>query len=331
MLREARPKGRRLENCMTKPKYYLALDFGGTKHAAGLIMAGARGWIEKRYTPAPPNSDGEKDRAVMFAMADGLLRAHAGELKAIGVSFGGPVDWASGRVILSHHVPSWEDAPLVEMLSQRYGVPVGMDNDANAAVLGEWRFGVGVGCASLLYITVSTGIGGGWMLDGKIHRGADSLAGEIGHLAIDPTGPECVCGKRGCVEAIGSGTAIGRKMASRLKAAPTESRLKIAPRGWTAERVNRLADEGDEVAIGVMERAAWALGSGIGYAITLMNPEKVIIGGGVSNGGQAYWNKLRATAAQLVLPQMRVVIERAGLGGDSPLWGAAALAELLSQ
>ncbi|MEK7787040.1 MAG: ROK family protein, partial [Chloroflexota bacterium] len=223
------------------------------------------------------------------------------------------------RVILSHHVPGWEDTPLVEMLRERYGAPVAMDNDANTAALGEWRFGVGAGCDSLLYITVSTGIGGGWVLGGQIYRGADSMAGEIGHLAVDPNGPVCVCGKRGCVEAIGSGTNIGRAMNERR-----------GESGWTAEKVNREAEAGDPSAVEVMETAARALGIGIGYAITLMNPQKVIVGGGVANAGQVYWRTLRATAAGYVLPQMRVEIVPAALGSDSPLWGAVALAETLT-
>ena len=303
---------------MTK-ELYLALDFGGTKHAAGLIQRGSRHWLGQRRSPAPPNSDGPTDRAVMFALADELLAAHPGELAAIGVSFGGPVNWAGGRVILSHHVPGWEDAPLVEMLRERFGAPVAMDNDANTAALGEWRFGVGAGCDSLLYVTVSTGIGGGWVLGGQIYRGADSMAGEIGHLAVDPAGPVCVCGKRGCVEAIGSGTNIGRAMNERR-----------GESGWTAEKVNREAEAGGPLAVEVMERAAQALGIGIGYAITLMNPQKVIIGGGVANAGEVYWRTLRATAAGYVLPQMRVETVPTGLGGDAPLWGAAALAEILT-
>jgi glucokinase len=193
-----------------------------------------------------------------------------------------------------------------------------MDNDANIAALGEWRFGAGQGCQSVLYITVSTGIGGGWVLDGTIFRGSDSMAGEIGHLAIDPQGPLCVCGKHGCVEAIGSGTNIGVLMTQRR---PEHL--------WTAEAVNQAAEAGDPDAVAVLERAAWALGTGIGYAINLVNPERVIIGGGVANAGDIYWNKLRTTAQQFVLPQMRVDVAKAGLGGDSPLWGAVALAQTL--
>lgn len=299
---------------------YLALDFGGTKHAAALLEPGARAWLDQRRVAAPPGSDGAQDRAVMFALADDLLQAHPGRLLAIGVSFGGPVDWAAGRVILSHHVPGWEATPLVEIVRARYGAPVAMDNDANAAALGEWRFGAGQGAASLLYVTVSTGIGGGWVLDGRIYRGADSLAGEIGHLALDPAGPPCVCGKRGCVEAIGSGTNIARLMNERDRR-----------QSWTAADVNAAAEAGDAPARAVMATAARALGQGLGYAITLMNPEQIVIGGGVAGAGPYYWQVLRETAAAYVLPEMRARTARnigpAGLGGESPLWGAVALAE----
>jgi glucokinase len=294
----------------------LALDFGGTKHAAGLAALGGRSWLAHRAIPAPADSDGPRDREAVFGLADALLSKTPGRLRAIGVSFGGPVDWATGRVILSHHVPGWSNTPLSEILTHRYGAPAVMDNDANVAALGEWRFGAGRGAASLFYITVSTGIGGGWVVDGRILRGADSMAGEIGHLAIDPSGPTCVCGKRGCVEAIGSGTSIGRAMES------------LRPgQGWTGAQVNEAAEAGDPQAIIVMERSAAALGQGIGYAITLLNPDRVIIGGGVAGAGKIYWQKLRETAAAFVLPQMRVQVAPAGLRDDSPLWGAVAIAE----
>jgi glucokinase len=314
---------------MSKQRLILALDFGGTKHAAGLITEGETEWLAYRRIPAPHESNGEKDRAAMFALADELLLNIDGELAAIGVSFGGPVNWERGEVILSHHVPGWEATPLRDLLQARYNVPTCMDNDANAAALGEWRYGVGVGCRSLLYITISTGIGGGWVFNGSIHRGADSMAGEIGHLAVDPNGPICVCGKRGCVETIGCGTAIGQEMMAR-EAGQVRSHtdwVAGSKTAWTGEDVNRAAEAGNPLAIEVMERAAWALGVGIGHAITLMNPEKVVLGGGVTNAGNVYWNKLRVTASQYVLPQMRVDLVKAGLGGDSPLWGAVALAQ----
>lgn len=315
-----------------RKRVLLALDFGGTKHAAGVGEVGGRAgaWLAYQRVLAEPQSNGEIDRRVVFGLADELLAEVGGELAGIGVSFGGPVDWEGGRVILSHHVPGWEDVPLVEILRNKYGAPVAMDNDANAAALGEWRFGAGAGCNSVLYITVSTGIGGGWVLNGGLHRGADSMAGEIGHLAVDPTGPLCVCGKRGCVEVIGCGTAIGQEMATRV-AGRTRTHIEWGAQDseWTGAQVNEAAEVGNPIAIDVMERAAWALGIGIGYAATLMNPERVIVGGGVANAGEVYWRKLRATAAQYVLPQIRVDIVKAVLGGDSPLWGAIALADKL--
>lgn len=111
--------------------------------------------------PAPSDSDGDKDRQTMFALADSLLAAHGGPLAAIGISFGGPVDWHSQRVILSYHVPGWEDAPLARMARERYAAPTVMDNDANIAALGEWQWGAGEQSESVFYITVNTGIGGG--------------------------------------------------------------------------------------------------------------------------------------------------------------------------
>ena len=137
----------------------------------------------------------------MLRMARGLLTQVPGRLVAIGVSFGGPVDAARGLVRLSHHVPGWEEIPLAEQLRAEFGAPAAVDNDANVAALGEWRFGAGQGAASLLYVTISTGIGGGWVLGGRIWGGADGMAGEIGHMIVRPGGAACACGRRGCTEA----------------------------------------------------------------------------------------------------------------------------------
>ncbi len=145
-----------------------------------------------------------------MGMVRDLLATVEAPLAAVGVSFGGPVDAAQGLVLLSHHVPGREKVPLREWPEERPGVPAAVDNDANAGALGEWRFGAGQGCDSLLYVTVSTGIGGGWIMHGRPYRGADGMAGEIGHVVIDPNGPACICGKRGCLEAPVTGPAIAR-------------------------------------------------------------------------------------------------------------------------
>jgi glucokinase len=261
----------------------------------------------------------------MIKMARDLLARTPGQLVAIGVSFGGPVDSTTGTVRLSHHVPGWGNTPLRDQLQAEFGVPAAVDNDANVAALGECKFGAGQGCTSLLYVTVSTGIGGGWVLNGHIYSGADGMAGEIGHIVVRPGGAQCVCGKRGCLEAEACGPAIAKKMHERLQAGETAQ----VGDPVTGEWVARAARQGDRLAQDVMDDAARMLGTGLGSAINLMNPARVVLGGGVTKSGERYWRIVRETARAHVLPQMRVDIRPAALGDDAPLWGAVALAELL--
>ena len=236
------------------------------------------------------------------------------------------MDATTGTVRLSHHVPGWEDTPLRNQLQAEFGVPAAVDNDANVAALGEWRFGAGQGCASLLYVTVSTGIGGGWVLAGEIYSGADGMAGEIGHIVVRPGGAECACGKRGCLEIEACGTALARKMRERGAAVgrPTQAAEPI-----TGESVSRAARQGDPLAQEVMDDAACMLGTGLGGAINLMNPQRIVLGGGVTKSGERWWRSVRETARAHALPQMRVDIVPAVLGDDAPLWGAVTLGEAL--
>ncbi|HEX9077624.1 MAG TPA: ROK family protein [Anaerolineae bacterium] len=314
----------------------LALDFGGTKLSAAIANIGEREWSALKRVLTPPNKNAQYDMETMLELARQLLdgRIPAG----IGVSFGGPVDARRGRVILSHHVPGWEDTPLREQLQETLQAPASIDNDANVAALGEYHFGAGVvggrRVSSLLYVTVSTGVGGGWVLDGSIYGGADRMAGEIGHTVVDPRGPECICGRRGCVEIMACGPAIAREARARLTTEPQAGQRLLALvsnniDAITGERVARAANEGDPLAREVMDKAAHALGWGIGTAITLMNPERVVVGGGVSKSGEWYFAGVRAAAWSNSLPQMRVDIVPAALGDDAPLWGAVALAEQL--
>jgi len=328
----------------------LALDFGGTKLSAGLIASGERRWRAHRQVLSFGGTNAELDLSTMMSLARDLLGGTAPA--AIGVSFGGPVKAAEGVVLLSHHVPGWEDFPLRDWLQDRFGVPAGVDNDANVAALGEWRFGAGQRSRSLLYVTVSTGVGGGWVLDGRIYHGADSLAGEIGHMTVRPGGPVCACGRRGCLEAVAAGPAIARRARERLLAAQTSEvsedfgSLAGEPQQFyttpgallrqlvggdvgtvTAHHVSQAAEAGDELAQQVLEEAAHALGFGIGCAIVLMNPERVVVGGGVAKSGERYFEAMRAAARANVLQGMSVDIVPAALGDDAPLWGAIALAE----
>jgi glucokinase len=317
----------------------LALDFGGTKLTAAVIDAGSRQWRAHRRVFSPPGANAHDDMEAMLALGRDLL---AGEPPAaVGVSFGGPVDAAAGVVRLSHHVPGWERTPLRAMLEAEFGAPTRIDNDANVAALGEHRFGAGRGYASLLYVTVSTGVGGGWILNGKVWHGADGMAGEIGHTVVDPHGPVCLCGKRGCVERFASGPYIARRAGEWLAAQPhrgdllrrlplpggTGASVADRPEALTAQLVSQAAEQGDELAWEALEVAAWALGTGIGNAANLVNPQRFVLGGGVTKAGDRFWEVIRRVARETALPEVNFDILPAALGDDAPLWGALALAQ----
>jgi glucokinase len=265
----------------------------------------------------------------MVAMARELLDGESP--LAVGISFGGPVDYALGVVRLSHHVRGWEAVPLRELLEREFEAPVAVDNDANVAALGEHRYGAGRDVDNLMYITVSTGVGGGWILGGRVWRGHEGMAGEIGHTTVDPAGPLCLCGKRGCVERLASGPYMAADAEARLAADPGGGT--ILREGWdgpgslTGRRVAEAAEAGDQIARDVLLRGARALGTGIGNAANLINPRRFILGGGVTKAGETWWAAVRQSAAAIALPEVRFDIVPAELADDAPLWGALALTD----
>jgi glucokinase len=308
----------------------LALDFGGTKHAAAVAARGERAWRAQRRVPAPPRADAAADMATVFALGHELLGGQ--RPAAVGVSFGGPADFTTGVVRLSHHVPGWENVPLRALLEAEFGAPARVDNDANVAALGEHRYGAGQGCDSLMYITISTGVGGGWILNGQPWRGADGMAGEIGHMPVDPAGPLCLCGKRGCVERLASGPYLAQRARERLDGEPSRGaglRALISddPARLDARLVAEAAAQGDALAQGVLAEAGHALGVGIGNAANLINPARFVLGGGVTKAGELWWQAVRAAPHATALPEVKFEIVPAGLGDDAPLWGAVALTE----
>jgi glucokinase len=308
----------------------LALDFGGTKHTAAVLVSGERHWRAHRRVFSPPNPNADYDLATMRVLALDLL---AGERPAaVGVSFGGPVDFTTGTVRLSHHVPGWESTPLRQMLEAEFGAPASVDNDANVAALGEHRFGAGQGTDSLLYITVSTGVGGGWILNGQPWRGAEGMAGEIGHTVVDPHGPVCLCGKRGCVERLASGPYIAQRAREWLEAQPERGQILRELAGHdlpavTARLAAQAAAQGDALAWEALEVAARALGIAIGNAANLVNPQRFVLGGGVTKAGERFWETIRRVARETALPEVHFDVVPATLGDDAPLWGAVVLAE----
>jgi glucokinase len=308
----------------------LALDFGGTKHTAGLVSRGERVWLARRQAFSPRNADAEYDLSTMLALARELLGSE--RPTAVGVSFGGPVDFEAGTVRLSHHVPGWENTPLRQILSRAFDAPACVDNDANVAALGEHRYGAGQGCDSLLYITVSTGVGGGWILNGRPWRGHESMAGEFGHMVVEPDGPACVCGGRGCVERLAAGPMIAQRARDWLAARPERGQVlrRLVADDLAAidgKVVAEAAAQGDELAWEALAVSARALGQAIGSVANLMNPQRFVLGGGVTKSGDRYWETLRTAARTVAMPEVHFDVMPAALGDDAPLWGAVALVD----
>jgi len=195
------------------PRWALGIDLGGTKIATGVVSS--RGDLSGLVTMATPANEGpEAVIDAMVAAAHRSLEASAAreeDLAGVGVGAPGPVDSARACVVRPPNLPGWKDIALRDELACRLARPVTLDNDANAAGLAEAHLGAGRGCSPLLYLTVSTGIGGALLLDGRLLRGASGAAGELGHIVLDPEGPPCGCGSRGCLEALSSGTAIARE------------------------------------------------------------------------------------------------------------------------
>jgi len=307
----------------------LGLDFGGTKLTAGLALAGESGLLARDQCPTPTEADPRCVFQEIVRLARGLSEGSAPA--GVGISFGGPVDPALGVVRICHHLAGWQGVPLPRWAEKEFGVRARMDNDANAAALGEYRFGAGQGCDHLLHINVGTGIGGGIVLHGEVYQGATGMAGEIGHMVVQPGGPLCTCGRRGCLEALASGPAIARDARARLGRHPEPGRSLLSLVGGSAERltaqtVSEAAAQGDGLAQQVLDQAARMLGLGIANAINLINPQRVTVGGGVVKIGSVWMERVRAAAQADVMPDSPVDIAVAALGDDAPLWGAIALA-----
>jgi glucokinase len=282
-------------------KQTLAIDVGGTKFSIAAFDGDRMARRESRRTHA------EGGRDWMLEQISAIARAWQRETPAdrCGIGFGGPVIFQEQRVALSTHVGGWRDFRLTDWVRDLLDVPAIMDNDANAGALGEARFGAGRGCSPLFYMTLSTGIGGGIYEDGRIWRGADSYGGEVGHLTIRPDGPQCLCGWHGCFERVCSGLWLARDY------------------GKTAEDLMR-----DPVFV---NRYVVDLALGLKACIMLLNPARIVIGGGISKAGDRLFDPLRAELRRQITDWSgaRVDVVPAALGDDSVLYGALALAENL--
>ncbi len=300
----------------------LAIDMGGTKIAVGVVEPGGRlaSWAQ---TETPRGLEAEQLWRTLDLLCTNLLaeqRIDAGEgLAGVGCGCGGPLDWPAGRVS-PLNIPAWRSFPLRDRLRKRFGgLPVRLHNDAICLAVGEhWR-GAGRGRRSLLGMVVSTGVGGGLVMDGRLINGATGNAGHIGHVVVDPTGPFCVCGGRGCLEAIARGPALA------AWAQGEGWRPGQAPA--TAKELADDAAQGHPIAVAAMRRAGGALGIAIASAVHLCDVEVVSIGGGLAQAGPLLFDPLEeALRTHVGLDYARdVPVVAATLGQSAGLIGAAAL------
>ncbi|HZS77435.1 MAG TPA: ROK family protein [Ktedonobacteraceae bacterium] len=344
----------------------LAVDIGGTQLRAGVLQGTKLHSRVVQATGVNPTPDNVLPR--VFDLIDkALAEAHVrlDSLAGIGVATPGPLDYRTGIVYNPPNLPGWIGVPLRDLFQQHYSLPIHVENDANAAGLGEYMFGAGQGSKDMIYLTVSTGIGGGIILNGKILEGVNGTAAEIGHMSIDWHGPRCNCGSYGCLEYLASGTAIARMANEAIEAgqgaellafastmlehpanvpdrsalpqpqdlntkplsAPDELDTPAEPLRVNARTVARAAEANIPLAREIITRAGEALGAGLVNLIHIFNPELIVLGGGVTQMGPMLMEPVLRIVQEraMEIPRQSVRIELARLGIHTGLIGAGAL------
>ena len=289
---------------MSSLNYVISVDIGGTKSAVSLVSTG--GEIVRRESeltlPRERTPSQTLERLTTLAReiiaSSGIAKS---QILGVGISAGGPLDRATGTILNPPNLPGWTSVPVKSVFEELLDLPVRVENDANATALAEWRFGAGRGANNVVFLTLGTGIGAGLILDGRLYHGTNDLAGELGHQTILMNGPACLCGKRGCLEALASGPAIARL--ARESMMYGRHRRVLAKAGGTPEDITAIhvidaAKEGDAFAIGILEEAGTYLGVGLANTIQFLNPEKIILGTLAVHAGELLLAPVRAAVRE---------------------------------
>jgi len=320
---------------MADHQTFAGIDIGGTNIKYGLTdLKGQVLFKEQRPTMA---EKGPEPLLHLIGNIGERLLLHAAEedleIRWLGVGTPGTVDFKSGRITgMTPNIVGWKGTGIGEFLRERLNIPVWVDNDVNAVALAEHRFGAGAGFSSLVCVAVGTGVGGGIILNNKLWRGANYAAGELGHISIDPNGPPCGCGNKGCVEAYCSSSAIIARCLDRLKRGMTPAFEEIMagdPDGLTIKKLFQAARQKDEIAVEVIAETARYLAIGLAGVVNLLNPELVVVGGGVADGGAGFVEtvaqELRPRVCDSAAEKLRIV--KASLGNNAGFIGAGILGE----
>lgn len=306
-------------------KAYISVDIGGTNIRAAVFTEAEISPITRKKIPTRGNQL-PQDRMVEL-----IAEIWPGNysVSAIGISAPGPLDPVSGMIFSAPNIPAWKNFPLKTYIEEKFHIPVVTGNDANMAALGEWKYGAGIGHHDILYLTISTGIGGGVIIGDQLILGCKGLAGELGHFTVDPDGPACGCGKKGHLEAMASGPAISRYVIDQIN----KGRFSSLPNSLsiTTRDIALAASQGDGLAIEALTRAGEYIGKALADYLHVFNPSIIILGGGVSFSGPVLIETIRKAVYQNVIsPQYTedLIFTTAALGDDAGLLGALTLARM---
>ena len=310
----------------------IGVDIGGTHVKLGLVSERGRVLLRDTFLTRQAHSRSEFLQKLVTHVEILKAEARTRKLRLAGVGIGapGPVDVARGFVYFFPNIPGWKNTPLQKILQKKLRVRVRVDNDANAMALGEFRFGAGRGSSNMVALTLGTGVGGGLVLDGKLFHGSDFSAAEIGHMVVDPNGPRCGCGMRGCIETfVGNGYFV-KEVRAALRAGQKSILKKWLREGreLSPKLVQEAARRGDAYSKAQWRRTGQRLGMFLAGIVNLLNPERIVIGGGIALGGGLVLTPVRTAVKKKAFPSASrfVKVVPAVLGPDAGLVGAAALA-----
>ena len=303
----------------------LGIDIGGTKTAAGVVTREGQA-LSFHIEPTPQDADDEALLAFVVRVAERAGVGYRDQVTAVGVGCGGPMVYPAG-IVSPLFIPAWQAFPVRARLAEAFGLPVTLDNDANAFALGEALFGAGRGARYLLGIVVSTGVGGGIVSDGRIFHGATGNAGHIGHTIVSAEGPRCSCGAVGCLTAYASGTGLVTRAREGIAGGTSTTLAALPDNALTGQAIAEAAARGDTFAAQLMREAGIALARGIADAASILDLERVILGGGLMQSGEMLLAPLREEFRQRArLPFTRDLdIRIASAGREAGVIGAAAL------
>ena len=295
-----------------------AIDIGGTKIAVGVVDENGR-VLARRESPTDARRGYRDALARMGSMLREAVRESGRTIEGIGIGSTGPVDPVTGVIGKLEFLPGWEGSPLVDDLAREFGVTAAMENDADASALGEAGWGAGRNKANLAYVTVGTGIGVGIITGGRLYRGANGAHPEIGHHVIDPNGPLCSCGARGCWESLATGPAMVQWLSANVPQDYPHLH------GLTGKRICELARQGDAPACRAVDREAQYLGIGVANLVTLLIPDAIVLGGSILRSADLFLATIHDTIRRHCgyVPFQKTAIEMASLGLDANLIGAA--------